>query len=83
MTLAYAFVLLIASVFLLGFIFVVVSETMLGIYIHQYAVDYGVDPTMLGHMETLRNFLPFAAIISMGLGLLALANILSMYGGQT
>ena len=80
-SLGYAFILFFASIFILGGLLIIISETTLGVYMHQYALDYGLDATVLSQMEWLRGLLPFAVLINMGLGLIALSNILSTYGG--
>lgn len=77
MSLAYAFVLFVVSIFCIGLILMVVSDNIIGIYFHDYAIQFGADSDMLGYFEFLRTLLPFFALLSFGLGLAALSHGLS------
>ena len=77
MSLAYALVMFCIGLFSLGVVLMSVSDNMLGIYIHDYAVQYNADSTVLGLFETMRQVLPFVSILSLGLGMIALGHALS------
>ena len=80
MSIAYAFIFLLANIIAVGILIMTLSDNFLGIQMHYYSQLYGVDPTILSYFETARQLIPFAVVINFVLSLLIAGHWLSTWG---
>lgn len=80
MSIAYAFIFLLANLITVGILIMALSDNFLGIQVHYYAQLYGIDPAILSYFETARQLIPFAVIINFVLSLLIAGHWLSTWG---
>lgn len=80
MSIAYSIVFTAAVLIAMGLLIIYISDTFLGIQLYYYMVKFGVNPNMLGYLESIRTLIPFAILLNATISLVIIGQWLSNWG---